>query len=363
MKTPTVNDVIDYLKHDRTLFVGKNLYNKFPTKSLAIQAGFNRMIDTEDNVKRLCYELCKLAGVSERKYTVYMNQPVVDKPVEQTDDSIDEPVVLTTEEKLLQLNPAADKEVLLKTAAEIEEYKNAALPEVPEFSKGLAGNREMKAFLKEKGVEHEATKNDDLEQEIEKWQEKAGFDAKMAGLQKMLDDRQNLIAEKTAAMPTAAKEKIKLWQQFPFLREKDCPDIYKILVNDMITAYHTYMETQPKLHEALTDEDRKAIADTVKDNFMENKQIWAELEYYQKNRKVLGEHPIFEQQKAEEEIAELDTPALTKKISSLENNVRRNTAKANDEKRDAGDRDKSKTLAEFQQGLLDFAKDELGKRK
>ena len=179
----------------------------------------------------------------------------------------------------------------------------------------------------------------------------------------VLQARENLIAEKTAAMPVEAKEKVRLWQQFPFLREKDCPDVFKILTADMITAYHAYMDAQPKLHEALTDEDRKAIADSVKENFTINKLVWDELEHYQANKQILGAHPIFEKQKEEEEIAALATPDLVKKIEALDRNVKRNTKKSKDEKKSTEDREKSAELAAKQQELLDFANAKLEKRK
>lgn len=270
MKSPTSEEVISFIKHDRSLAAGKNLYNRFPGRSLALQSAFNRMVENKENVQRVCYELCRMVGINERTMNVLTGTPVIPSPSAPQGG---------TKEPVKDPSPELTKE------------------------------------------------------------------------------------ERIKEMPDPVREKIKLWEQFPFLREDDCPDIFKILVNDMIRAYNNYMEAQPKLHDALTDEDRKAIADTVKDNYIENKQIWKEMEHYQEHKEILGEHPIFEMQKDQEEIAALETEDLPNKIDNLEANLRRNSEKASDESRDAELRANNKDLAEKYEQLLAFAKEELKTRK
>lgn len=362
MKATTAEEVQHYLAHDRTLATGKNLYNRLPRKSLALQSAFNKMTNTADNVKRIIYELAKGVGINERQLTIAMQKPVVAAP-EAKLEVVQEPE-LTAEEKLLALDPEASMEELAQFASQSPELDIESKPfAVPEFEKGLPGMTAMKKFLSENDWEYTGKKKADLEAAIEDLKSsKVKEELSNVGLA-VLKAREDLIAQKTAAMPVEAKEKVRLWQQFPFLREKDCPDVFKILTADMVTAYHAYMDAQPKLHDALTDEDRKAIADSVKENFTINKLIWDELEHYQANKQILGAHPIFEKQKEEAEIAALATPDLVKKIEALDRNVKRNTKKSKDEKKSTEDREKSAELAAKQQELLDFANAELEKRK
>ena len=361
MKATTAEEVQHYLAHDRSLATGKNLYNRLARKSLALQASFNKMHSSPGNIERICYELAKGVGINERQLIIAMQKPVVAAP-EAKLEVVQEPE-LTSEEKLLALDPEASMEELSVLANQLGIEAGLNKLVVPDFEKGLPGMAAMKQFLNVHDWEHSAKKKADLEAEIQKL--KASFENKKVsslGLA-VLQARQNLIVEKTAAMPVEAKEKVRLWQQFPFLREKDCPDVFKILTADMITAYHAYMDAQPKLHDALTDTDRKAIADSVKENFTINKLVWDELEHYQANKQILGAHPIFEKQKEEAEIAALATPDLVKKIEALDRNVKRNTNKSKDEKKSTEDREKSAELAAKQQELLDFANTELEKRK
>lgn len=103
------------------------------------------------------------------------------------------------------------------------------------------------------------------------------------------------------------------------------------MVNDLITCYDTYKYAQPKLHEAQTQPERKAIADVVKSNYMLNKMAYNELEHYKKHGKLLGEHPLFKRQALKDAISAMNTPKLIKKIHSLKTNIFRNEQKGNSE--------------------------------
>ena len=73
----TVKDQVqDFIKTDRTMLGGINLYNKLPGKNLAYQRNLSRQPDTPQNLERLCYELCKLVGIPERNFKILMQQPV-----------------------------------------------------------------------------------------------------------------------------------------------------------------------------------------------------------------------------------------------------------------------------------------------
>ena len=152
------------------------------------------------------------------------------------------------------------------------------------------------------------------------------------------------------ALPQEVKASIKLRDQFPFLRQADCPDVLKVLVSDLISAYDTFKSAQPKLHDALDAQTAKKLVDTIKDNYVANKQAYAELEHYKNTSTILGEHPLFERLALKEEITKMATLELTKKIHSLTTNINRNTTKGNG------------ALVDRDTDLLKHAEDQLSKR-
>lgn len=87
---------------------------------------------------------------------------------------------------------------------------------------------------------------------------------------------------------------IRFRDRFPFLNSPDCPDVLKILVADMFTAYDLYLKTFRELGELPDDvelEQAFAIAKTTVENYLEDRSIWEELEYYRDNHALLGKHP------------------------------------------------------------------------
>ncbi|MEL6919183.1 MAG: hypothetical protein AAFO99_15815 [Bacteroidota bacterium] len=195
--------VTDYLKIDRTLIGGRNLYNKLPGKSLALQASFSRMTNTPANVEKICYELAKLAGIDQRGLKILTQKPV-DKAakIEVVAETVVPPNEPDTLDKLLQFNPEETKYPVARALAKELELK-------------LPNQKGETIFL-------------------------ALTEARKAEITKQVSD-----------LPKKVKASIRLREQFPFLREKDCPDSLKLLVSDMITSYEDFVANQPKLHESV----------------------------------------------------------------------------------------------------------------
>lgn len=104
-------------------------------------------------------------------------------------------------------------------------------------------------------------------------------------------------AEETAVnvpVTPVVENVIRFRDRFPFLNSPDCPDVLKILVADMFTAYDLYLKTFRELGELPDDvelEQAFAIAKTTVENYLEDRSIWEELEYYRDNHALLGKHP------------------------------------------------------------------------
>jgi hypothetical protein len=148
----------------------------------------------------------------------------------------------------------------------------------------------------------------------------------------------NLIPEKPESkqpprlleVPEMVKKAIRLRDDFPFLKEKDCPDEFKIIVADMLTAYDTYRETHPKLFEDLTPEEALKLTSDVVENYIENREIWDELIHFKEKGEILGNHPIFEETKWAKELESMESGELVKRKDALYNAITRTKKKITD---------------------------------
>ena len=279
--------VIDFLKYDRTLTGARNLYNSLPNKSLSFLASINRMRSTEANLKHVCYQLCKAVGLQERVMLALWGNKVQPLPKQEkapeNDTKVNEPDPQTLEDRLLEFD------------AEKTEWKDI---------QALAS---------------------DVSDKLEK---EADGRTKKALLALIAEGREQVLSEKVSAVPVEVKRAIKLREQFPFLKEKECPEVLKVLVNDMITAYENYRDGHARLFEVMTQEEEASLAREIVDNFIENKEIFAELEHYKESGQLLGEHAIFEEQKIKAQHEELSGEELSKKSNALRKSISTNKKKA-----------------------------------
>lgn len=105
-----------------------------------------------------------------------------------------------------------------------------------------------------------------------------------------VQDQEPIKKETKVAIPEVKK---KFRDDFPFLRDPDCPHELMILVGYKITAYHAYINGHKLLFECTSLEDCTNNARTVIENYQENRMIYDELEYYKEHKHCLGKHPIF----------------------------------------------------------------------
>lgn len=313
---------IDLVKFDRTLTGARNLYNNLPGKSLAYQAGINRMRGTDENVKRVCYEIFKLVGLQERQLLALWQNKVQQKD----EDASEEP-------KKPQIDPKAARAEKIKELLKDFDPDQAKWPVIMSVSAELS---------------------DIVEKDL------PGL-TKVDRLAFIADARKEVIKEETKEIPAKVRESIALRTQFPFLKKEDCPVLLKALVNDLITAYENYRSGHEQLFEQLSEEDEKLIAENTVKNFIENKQAFAELEHYKETGEILGEHKIFAQEKIKEELRSLSTADLTKKEGSLRKNISTNNTKAEKEE-DAEKKAGYLQKVEDYTWQHEFVKEELNKR-
>jgi uncharacterized protein (UPF0297 family) len=125
-------------------------------------------------------------------------------------------------------------------------------------------------------------------------------------------------------IPEKVKKAIKLRKEFPFLNEKDCPDELKILVADMLTTHACYVKNHEKLFQNITEEQKDDIAKDVVEDYLENRQIWEELNHYKEHGAVKGEHPIFAQMEKLHKYDEMSINNLHKNRERVYGNMMKN---------------------------------------
>ncbi|WP_315056852.1 hypothetical protein [Chryseobacterium indoltheticum] len=152
-------------------------------------------------------------------------------------------------------------------------------------------------------------------------------------LEGFLEENKDNFSVMLAEIPEDAQKGMKLYGKYTFLRSPDCPNEFKILVGDAITAFENYkaghkelFDNVASLADPLLDENEIfEIANQVLADFELNREIHAELQHYADTGEILGEHEIFADYKLEREILKLNAAEL----SSRSNNLKSYISKAN----------------------------------
>ena len=117
------------------------------------------------------------------------------------------------------------------------------------------------------------------------------------------------------------KPKPKLREDYAFLSDPDCPNELKILASNKITAYHNYKSGHQKLFDCCNVVEQLEAAKFVTENFLENRLIQKELEYYKQHKSVLADHPIFKSLKRLKELSKMSVVDLIKLRENLKHSI------------------------------------------
>ena len=157
-------------------------------------------------------------------------------------------------------------------------------------------------------------------------------------------------------------EKLKLREEFPFLSDKNCPDVMHIAVARKITAYETEQAINAEIHaiseQNPNDERLKELAEKALEAHQENEALYNELVHYRDNETVLGKHPIFDELFAKQEVEKMSNDELLKFINSSKtflSRAKNNLEKAAEDKKE--EIEKSIRLREYK---LTLVKNKLG---
>lgn len=110
-------------------------------------------------------------------------------------------------------------------------------------------------------------------------------------------------------------------EDFPFLDLPDCPPELKILAANKISAYRNYTRGHFELFGCYNNQEQYNTVKKVVENYIENRLIMREFEYYKRHNDVLGIHPIFASFRKLQELRKLGVVELVKKRDKILHNI------------------------------------------
>lgn len=180
-----------------------------------------------------------------------------------------------------------------------------------------------------------------------------------------LTDELEEARSKYAEAPEPMRKMIRFREKYPFLNSPDCPDILKVLVADMFTAYGEYKDAHARLQE-MGDEDSTAAAaecEKVVTEYLKNREIWEELDYYRENGTILGKAAKFREAQAAEDLTALSDVELISKLQSAGVQESKNKKKVADAKAKGEENEKAAAALEYWSTYKKALKAEADRRK
>lgn len=114
-----------------------------------------------------------------------------------------------------------------------------------------------------------------------------------------------------------AQEGLKLRDEYPFLNDPNCPNEFKILVSDKISAYKNYAAKHAETLEAAdageAEDKLYELAKETLGNYEMNQEAKEELDFFRDtNGKILGKHPLLADLKLNQDVNEMTEADLVK---------------------------------------------------
>lgn len=316
MTTQDKNQITEYLAGSRDYSEGVSLYQRFG-QNLRLKRLFVTD-DTQTTKEILFEELRKLAGLTELEFAHLPRRAATPKPT---------------------LNGIAAKGIILDDPKEDNE---AALKELAD------------SF----GVTVDELVSPDFQERVLAMDENAD---RIEELTDQLDEARSKYAE----TPEPVKKMIRFREKYPFLNSPDCPDVLKVLVADMFTSYDNYKAAHARLQVLADDEAAAAVADCEKvvTEYLKNREIWDELEYYRENGAILGKAAKFREAQAAEDLTALSDVDLISKLQSASVQESKNRKKVANAKAKGEENRKAAAALEYWSNYKQVLKTEVARRK
>lgn len=110
-------------------------------------------------------------------------------------------------------------------------------------------------------------------------------------------------------------------EEFSFLNEAGCPVELEALASRKFARYHAYIDLHKQLRDCGDLNACAKVARELIDSYLENRAIWAELNYYQRHRTILGKHPIFASYARRKQLLSMSVKDLISRQRRIEGNI------------------------------------------
>lgn len=311
---------------------GFELYRQLPNKSRTAEFTFNKSGYSERSLKNLLYDLQKLSGITDVE--------ILNK---ETQDTVMTLVPATAFDKFIEGFNKLDQEVITKTLILMkvsDQYGEEIVFSNPLLLEFFKGEFESLSELAESVKDLDKSSLVDnlvllFENEIKAVNYPEDLQLILDGLEKQvlpLNPDDNLFNESlsevekealkfigTSVDQTITSDEYKsVREEFPFLNEKDCPDVLFVIVGRRITSYRAYQNLHNRLQEIndgkieATEEEKLQLTLDVEAAFNENRKLWDELNHYNLNKEFLGVHPIFREDNIKKEVEIMTADELFK---------------------------------------------------
>lgn len=117
------------------------------------------------------------------------------------------------------------------------------------------------------------------------------------------------------------KTKKRFRDEFPFLDRTDCPIELQTLATRKISAYRAYVHLHQQLTQCVTREECADVAGQLILNYIDNRLMWLELDYYRQHNAILGKHPIFDEFKRRQQLLSMKLRDLLERKKQVEMNI------------------------------------------
>lgn len=281
------------------------LYRKSEGKVFSIERDINATGFSERGLANLLYDLQKIHGITDvEKLTVESQMSKVESEEEEEEGVNSEKLEVSGEEEKSvnseKLEVSGEEGTRPDDSHPGTQIGDATIEPAQANTEAATNAIDVDALVQEK--ENLEAENEDLQFEKEE-----------------LEEENEALKEEVEKLKLAPKLDAKqIRVEFPFLNDAACPDEFKILMADKITAWNAYL----KLHEYLlkiesgeieaADYEKADIAKDAVTAFDENQKIYDELNAYQTTGKVLGLHPIFKRLQLTREVETMTSEELVK---------------------------------------------------
>lgn len=308
------------------------LYKKLPNKNKGSEVSYNRQGYKEQTLKNLLYDLKKSCNISDVEVLEGPKEVVQLKPtigIVELSEAVKEFV-----NAFNALDQAIQDSILVFFKA-IEDFGIEAIESNPELIEYFKDCENVLNTLSSDFPNHqEPAFSEDLE---------AYFKTQIVDVQ-FPEELENILLENKNILPLVpseihednflndlrqdsapkllecdeASELKDLRTEFPFLNEKDCPDILLIVVGKRITAFRDYQKLHAELQKIntgiviVTPEEKLEATENTERAFNENQLLWNELNYYNLNKEILGKHPLFRESNIKRDVESMTNDLMIK---------------------------------------------------